>query len=205
MRAALDSYVSAGTAVPSVRTIATAAGVSTGSVQHFFPAQSALRSAVNDYVVALLDEAFGVTLTGESGAEVEARLDERLTSFYAEYPVESRYLGRTLIDGGETATGLFTALMRLSSAQWQQLDDDGVVRPDVDRVWAALQVVIVNIGTVLLAPLIGEYLGAPLSQPESLSRWQRAQTALFTGLYSTAYQDRETSSHDRHDQVTRQP
>jgi AcrR family transcriptional regulator len=205
MRAALDCYVSAGTAVPSVRTIATAAGVSTGSVQHFFPAQLALRSAVNDYVVGLLDEVFGVTLTGESGVEVEARLDERLTSFYAEYPVECRYLARTLIDGGETATELFTALMRLSSAQWRQLDDDGVVRPDVDRVWAALQVVIVNIGTVLLAPLIGDYLGAPLSQPELLSRWRHAQTALFTGLYSTACQDWETGGHDRHRQVTRQP
>jgi AcrR family transcriptional regulator len=192
----LNGYLSAGIAVPSVRTIAAAAGVSAGSVQHFFPSQSALRSAVNDYVVGLVDEAFGMTLTAETGTEVETRLDQRLTSFYAEYPDECRYLARTLIDGDETAADLFTALMRLSSRQWQQLDADGVLRAGIDLAWAALQVVIVNIGTVLLAPLIGDYLHAPLSEPAELSRWQRAQTALFAGLYATPNDETESPSHD---------
>lgn len=196
LRAALDSYVTAGIAVPSVRTVASTAGVSTGSVQHFFPSQSALRSAVNDYVVGLVDQSFGVMLSGKSGADVETRLDQRLTTFFADYPVECRYLARTLIDGDETAAELFAALMRLSSAQWQQLDADGLVRSDVDLAWAALQVVIVNIGTVLLAPLIEDYLGAPLSEPTALSRWQRAQTALFTGLYSDPHHEEESGHHD---------
>jgi AcrR family transcriptional regulator len=203
LRAALNSYVGAGIAVPSVRMIASTAGVSPGSVQHFFPSQSALRSAVKDYVVGLVDEAFAVTLTGEAGAEVESRLDRRLTSFYAEYPVECRYLARTLIDGDETAAELFTALTRLSARQWQQLDADGVVRPDVDLAWAALQVVIVNIGTVLLAPLIGDYLGASLSEPAALSRWRRAQTALFAGLYTTR-NDEEDHNHGHHKEAARQ-
>jgi AcrR family transcriptional regulator len=184
LRAALDSYVGAGIAVPSVRGIAAAAGVSAGSVQHFFPSQSALRAAVNDYVVGLVDQAFGVTLTGEFGAAVEATLDERLTSFYAAYPLESRYLARTLIDGDETAAELFAALMRLSTEQWKRLDTDDALRDDVDLTWAALQVVIVTVGTVLFAPLIDEYLGTPLSEPAVLARWQRGQTALFTGLYA---------------------
>ncbi|KEF94870.1 hypothetical protein K883_05294 [Mycobacterium sp. TKK-01-0059] len=203
LRAALDSYVSAGTATPSVRAVAAAAGVSAGSVQHFFPSQSALRAAVNDYVIGLVDRAFGITLTGESGSAVEATLDTRLTNFYATYPDECRYLARTLIGGEETASELFAALMRLSERQWQQLDADGALRRDVDLTWAALQVVIINIGTVLLAPRIAEYQGAPLSDPAVLARWQRSQTALFTGLYADN-DYREDDNHADSTSATRQ-
>jgi AcrR family transcriptional regulator len=179
----LDGFASAGVAVPSIRTIARSAGVSTGSIQHFFPSQAALRQAVTDYVIDLVRDAFAETVSGTSAMEVGSQLGRRLTEFFHTYPSESRYLARTLIDQDDTATGLFTALLSLSTSQWTQLAEDGLLREHVDALWAALHVVIVNVGTILLEDLIDEHLPDPLNSSTGIDRWRRAQTDLFQGLY----------------------
>lgn len=183
LRAALDGFASAGVAVPSIRTIARSAGVSTGSIQHFFPSQVALRQAVTDYVIALVRDAFADTVSGTSAIDVGSQLGHRLTEFFHTHPSESRYLARTLIDQDDTATGLFAALLGLSTSQWTQLSEDGLLRKDVDALWAALHVVIVNVGTILLEDLIDAHLPDPLNSGTGIDRWRRAQTDLFQGLY----------------------
>jgi AcrR family transcriptional regulator len=183
LRAALDGFASAGVAVPSIRAIARSAGVSTGSIQHFFPSQAALRQAVTDYVVDMVRDAFAETVSGTSAIEVGSELGHRLTEFFHSHPGESRYLARTLIDQDDTATGLFAALLGLSSSQWTQLAEDGLLRKEVDALWAALHVVIVNVGTILLEDLIDEHLPDPLNSNAGIDRWRRAQTDLFQGLY----------------------
>jgi AcrR family transcriptional regulator len=183
LRAALDGFASAGVAVPSIRSIARSAGVSTGSIQHFFPSQTALRQAVTDYVIDLIRDVFAETVSGTSAIEVGSQLGQRLTEFFHTHPRESRYLARTLIDQDDTATGLFAALLGLSSSQWSQLAGDGLLRKDVDALWAALHVVIVNVGTILLEDLIDEHLPDPLNSGTGIDRWRCAQTDLFQGLY----------------------
>jgi AcrR family transcriptional regulator len=183
LRAALDGFASAGVAIPSIRSIARSAGVSTGSIQHFFPSQAALRQAVTDYVIDLVREAFVETVSGTSAEEVGSELGHRLTEFFHSHPAESRYLARTLIDQDDTATGLFSALLSLSASQWTQLARDGLLRENVDALWAALHVVIVNVGTILLEDLIDEHLPDALNSTTGIDRWRRAQTDLFQGLY----------------------
>jgi AcrR family transcriptional regulator len=183
LRAALEGFASAGVAVPSIRSIARAAGVSTGSIQHFFPSQVALRQAVTDYVVDMVRDAFADTVSGTSAIDVGSELGHRLTEFFHRHPSESRYLARTLIDQDDTATGLFSALLGLSTAQWTQLSEDGLLRKNVDALWAALHVVIINVGTILLEDLIDEHLPHPLNSSSGIERWRRAQTDLFQGLY----------------------
>jgi TetR/AcrR family transcriptional regulator, regulator of cefoperazone and chloramphenicol sensitivity len=183
IRAALDGFVSAGVAVPSIRSIAQSAGVSTGSIQHFFPSQAALRQAVTDYVIALVTQAFAHPVSGSSATQVGSELGHRLTEFFHSHPVESRYLARTLIDEDDTASALFTALLNLSTSQWTQLSADGLLREDVDALWAALHVVIVNVGTILLQGLLDQHLPDPLNSGTGIERWRCAQTDLFQGLY----------------------
>jgi AcrR family transcriptional regulator len=183
LRAALEGFASAGVAVPSIRAIARDAGVSTGSVQHFFPTQTALRQAVTDYVVALVAETFTDPVSGSVPTDVGSELGRRLTGFFQSHPIESRYLARTLVDQDDTATGLFASLLEMSHSQWTQLADDGLLRQQVDALWAALHVVIVNVGTILLEDLIDQHLPGPLSDSAGIERWRQAQTDLFQGLY----------------------
>jgi AcrR family transcriptional regulator len=193
--AALEGFASAGVAVPSIRAIARAAGVSTGSVQHFFPSQAALREAVTEYVTGLVAEAFTQPVSGPSGAEVGSELGHRLTDFFRRHPTESRYLARTLTDQQDTATELFAALLGLSAAQWTRLAEDGLLRERVDALWAALHVVIVNVGTILLEDLLDRHLPDPLTSEAGIERWSRAQTDLFQGLYrGDLHRDAEGSS-----------
>jgi hypothetical protein len=61
------------------------------------------------------------------------------------------------------------------------------LRGGVDRRWAALHVVIFNLGTALLEPAINRHLERPLLTADELERWNVATTELFrSGLFSRA-------------------
>ena len=171
------------TSSPSIRVLAKAAGVSAGSVQHFFPTKATLRKAVNDHVVSLLAHAFGAVTTGESGADVSEELGRRIAAFVREQPLAIRYVSKALVEGDDTARGLFDALVTHARDQWAQAEHDGLLPPDTDQLWAALHVVVLNVGTVLLEDVINRHLPEPFTTPDGLQRWRLAQTALFRGLY----------------------
>src|SRR2546426_467337 len=52
-----------------------------------------------------------------------------------------------------------------------RLHDDGLLHDDVDLVWAALNVVVLNLATVLFERAISRHLPAPFFSPDSLERW----------------------------------
>lgn len=180
--AALDGFVAGGLTPPSVRLLARAAGVSTGSVQHFFPTQDQLRDAVDAHVAGLVVASFEETTTGAAAVEVGHELGQRLTEFTRDHPAASRYLAHRLVERDPTAQRLLDAIVELAVAQWAQLDLDGHVAPDVDRLWAALHVVVVTVGTVLLGDALDRHLPASRTSPAGFDRWRHAQTALFNGL-----------------------
>ena len=56
--AALARFAEAGLQATSIRDIAEAAGTSPGLVQHHFGTKAKLRDAVNEYVTAIVEDAF---------------------------------------------------------------------------------------------------------------------------------------------------
>jgi AcrR family transcriptional regulator len=181
---ALAGFANDGFAATSIRSVARAAGVSAGLVQHHFPTKEALRDAVNEYVVAIATQAFSDLPDSGSPEETQQQLGDRVTAFVRDHPTALRYVTRSLADGDQAAIAIFDAFVAIAKTQWQRLAHQGLLRPDADLPWAALHVVVLNLATVLLEQAINRHLPAPLRDPEQLERWNQATTALFReGVY----------------------
>ena len=183
--AALAGFASDGVAATSIRSVARAAGVSAGLVQHHFPTKEALRDAVNEYVVAIAGEAF-TDLAGGSPEEIQAELGDRITAFVRDHPTALRYVARAVADGDQAAMAIFDAFVAIAKTQWEHLARQGLLRHDADLPWSALHVVVLNLGTVLLEQAINRHLPAALRDAEQLQRWNQATSDLFRqGVYKS--------------------
>src|SRR4051812_35088894 len=181
--AALASYARDGAARTTVRRLAQDAGVSPGLVQHYFPAKSDLRSAVDDHVLALARDAFADVAPSVAGGGVIEGFGRRIATFVRDHPDVVRYVARSAFDEGAPPE-LFDGFVAIARAGWEQLAAAGVVRSDLDLTWSALHIVILNLGTVLFEDAIDRQLPDPLRTPAGLERWRRATTALFrSGAY----------------------
>ena len=183
--AALAAFATEGIEATSIRDVARAAGVSAGLVQHYFPTKSALRNAVNDHVATTVIGAFSDFTNERSSLDEIEELSHRVTAIVRDHPVALRYAVRAVIEGDEAAHELFAVFVQVARAQWQRVADAGLVHADADLLWAALQIVIYNLGTILFQPALDSHLPEPLFSPEGLERWRRASTELWwRGIYA---------------------
>lgn len=183
--AALHGFAESGVAATSIRDVAAAAGVSPGLVQHHFATKDKLREAVNEYVVARAAEIFAELPSGESAEEIQRELGDRVTGLVREHPEAILYVGRLAADEDPSALEIFDAFLEIANSQWRRLAEEGVLRPDVDIGWAALQAIVLILGSALFEGAIGRHLPAPWRSPEQLERWNRANSELFRhGLYA---------------------
>ena len=177
--AALDGFARDGVAATSIRSVAEAAGVSPGLVQHHFPSKAALRIAVNEYVIRIAREAFAdVPVDGDAAAIFED-FGDRITALVREHPTALRYVARAAAEGDPAALDLFDGFVAITEAQQGRLADAGLLEPGLDRTWAALHLVVFNLGTVMLEDAIDRHLPEPFRREESLERWNAASTAFF--------------------------
>lgn len=184
--AALLGFAESGVAATSIRDVAAAAGVSPGLVQHHFPTKEKLREAVHEYVVLRAAETFAELPGGSSAEEIQRELGDRVTRLVREHPEAIRYVARLTADDDPSALEIFDAFLEIADRQWQQLAEEGVLRPDVDIGWAALQAIVLILGSALFESAIGRHLPAPWRDPGQLESWNRANSELFRrGLYAT--------------------
>lgn len=177
--AALDGFARDGVAATSIRSVAEAAGVSPGLVQHHFPSKAALRIAVNEYVIRIAREAFAdVPVDGDAAAIFED-FGDRITALVREHPTALRYVARAAAEGDPAALDLFDGFVAITEAQQGRLADAGLLEPSLDRTWAALHLVVFNLGTMMLEEAIDRHLPEPFRREESLERWNAAGTAFF--------------------------
>ena len=177
--AALDGFARDGVAATSIRSVAEAAGVSPGLVQHHFPSKAALRIAVNEYVIRIAREAFAdVPVEGDAAAIFED-FGDRITALVREHPTALRYVARAAAEGDPAALDLFDGFVAITEAQQGRLADAGLLEPSLDRTWAALHLVVFNLGTVMLEEAIDRHLPEPFRREQSLERWNDASTAFF--------------------------
>jgi AcrR family transcriptional regulator len=186
--AALDLFADRGVRATSIRDVARVAGVSAGLVQHYYPTKAALCAGVNNHVAALATQAFAhVGLEGSKAAAWAEELGQRITQLVREHPSALRYVARSAADGDEGALQLFDGFVAIASTLQEQQVQEGLLHSDLDLVWSALNLVVLNLGTIMLERAINRHLPAPFSEPESLERWRKADTALFRrALYRDA-------------------
>nr|WP_198429000.1 TetR family transcriptional regulator [Nocardia bovistercoris] len=181
MVAALKCFAAEGIAATSLRSVATAAQVSIGLVQHHFGTKSGLVTAVNEFVLGVVADGVAARPLPAPPADTFGEIGHRVCSIMIEHPEVVDYLARAFVDGDDLAHTIFDGLVAISAGQWDQLADHGLLRPDIDRTWAALHPLILVLGTVMLRRQIERHLPAPLADPEQLDRWDGAVAELLRG------------------------
>ncbi len=186
--AAMRSFATYGASATSLRTVAEAAGVSVGLVQHHFANKAGLVKAVDDYVLGVV-----ITVIAPMPGPPADSLNEmgnRVTQFVAEHPDVVDYFGRALIDGSPLGAMVFDALVGNGTARWHQRIERGETRPDVDLTWAAINSLVLALGTLILRTHVERHLPEPLSTPAQLERWEASvNTLLRNGLFRRASDD----------------
>jgi AcrR family transcriptional regulator len=181
--AALKSSATYGTSTTSLRAVAAAAGVSVGLVQHHFANKAGLVKAVDDHVLGLVIAAIAPPLA-EPPADSIAEMGSRVTRIVAEQPDIVDYLGRALIDGSPLGTTIFDTLAGLGMARWNKRNERGETRPEVDLTWAALNALVLPLGTLILRGHIERQLPESFTTPAQLERSQDSvNTLLREGLF----------------------
>jgi TetR/AcrR family transcriptional regulator, regulator of cefoperazone and chloramphenicol sensitivity len=182
--AALSCFAVRGIAATSLRTVAETAEVSIGLVQHHFRTKAALTAAVDQHVLQVLGRALESTPLPGPPSDGLNEAGRRLTALMVERPDVMTYLGRVLAEGGAFGSVIFAGLLGISNSQREQFVAQGNTQPDLDPDWAAINVVILRVGAIILHPYIELYLGKSFFSEQQLRRWDASVTSLIRhGLF----------------------
>ena len=181
--AALKILATQGASGTSLRAVAAAAGVSLGLVQHHFATKAGLIKAVDDHVLAGVITAITQPVS-ETTPDSVAEIGSRVTRMIAEQPEITDYVGRALIDGRPLGSVVFDALVNSGMARWSRRSERGETRPDLDLTWAAINSLVLALGTFILRAHIERQLPEPFTRPAQLERWQASVNSLLReGLF----------------------
>ena len=128
--AALKSFATHGTSATTLRSVAAAAGVSLGLVQHHFGTKAGLIKAVDDHVMAIMLGTMAQPIS-EPPTDSVAEMGGRITRILVEQPDIVDYVGRALVDGSPMGIMIFDSLMAFGTARWNRRADDGGSRTDL--------------------------------------------------------------------------
>jgi AcrR family transcriptional regulator len=176
--AALRLFAVHGTEATSLRTIAQAAGVSVGLVQHHFTTKDNLIDAVNDYVMTVLGESVAAPVSW-APADPVAEVAQRVTWLIADHVEVIDYLCRALVERTPIGVRVFDGLVETGTAHWEQLRQQGLTRADLDPLWSAINPLILVISTLMLRSRLSRHLPEAFTTPTQLQRWQNATEALI--------------------------
>jgi AcrR family transcriptional regulator len=177
--AALKSFAAKGIAATSLKTVAEAAGISIGLVQHYYGTKAALIAAVDDYVLQVISNAVESIPLPSPPEDPLVEMGRRVTALLAEQTDVIDYLGRALAEGESIGSEIFDGLVGISTAQGHSLIEQGQVSPDIDLVWAALNPLMLRLGPIILRAHIERHIPEPFNTPTQLRRWDAAVTALI--------------------------
>jgi AcrR family transcriptional regulator len=163
--------------------VADAAGLSVGLVQHHLACKAGLVQAVDDHVMAVVVATIAPPIPPPPADSI-VDMGGRVTGMIAENPDVVDYVGRALIDGSPLGTTIFDTLAAFGLVRWNQRKERGEVRPDVDVTWAALNSLVLALGTMTLRAHVERQLPDSLTTPAQLQGWHDSvNTLLHDGLY----------------------
>jgi AcrR family transcriptional regulator len=176
--AALRLFAVHGAEAVSMRTIAKAAGVSLGLVQHHFTTKGNLIHAVDEYVMTVLTESLAAPLASVPGDPVADAAD-RVTSLFSEHIEVVDYLCRSLIDGTPIGVRVFDGLVEICTGYWTQIQEQGLTQPDLDPVWMVLNPLTLVLGMFMLNSHLSRHLPEAMTTPSQLQRWRDATEVII--------------------------
>lgn len=175
---AMTCFAERGVAGTSLRTIADAADVSVGLIQHYFGSKAGLVEAIDEHVL----QVFGLLLDDspppgqEDSPSIYLGGNARL---FVEQPDVVDYVARVLTEGGPTGATIFDGLVNISAKQGETFIGHGLTRPDLDPLWSVLNPVLIRIAASVLRRHIERHIPGPLYSPEQTLRWDIATTNLI--------------------------
>ncbi|BBX01334.1 TetR family transcriptional regulator [Mycolicibacterium moriokaense] len=182
-RAALKSFATRGAAATSLRSVAADAGVSLGLVQHHFETKAGLIKAVDDYVLSVVIDVVSQPVSSPPGDSI-ADMGSRVTTLLLEHPDVVDYFGRALIDGSRLGNTIWDTLYAFGTVRWTARKERGEARDDIDVTWAAVNSLVLAVGTLIVRGHIERQVPDAFTTPEQLDRWQNSvNTLLREGLY----------------------
>lgn len=176
--AAVRILATHGASGTSLRAVAAAAGVSLGSVQHHFATKAGLIKAVDDWALSVVVTAITQPVP-ETTPDSVAEIGGRITRMIAENPDLADYIGRALTDGRPVADMIFDSLLNSGTARWHRRSERGETREGLDLTWAAINALVLALGTLILHRHIERHLPEPLTSPAQLERWQASVNSLL--------------------------
>lgn len=183
-RAALKSFATKGASGTSLRSVAADAGVSLGLVQHHFETKAGLIKAVDDYVMDVVIEMVSRPVMAGHQKDSIADMGNRITTLLIDHPDVVHYFGRALIDGSQLGITIWDTLAAFGMARWTARKESGEARDDIDVTWAALNSLVLALGTLIVRDHIERQIPGAFTMPDQLDRWQESVNALLReGLF----------------------
>jgi AcrR family transcriptional regulator len=179
--AALRRFAAQGVAGTTLRLIAADAGVSVGLVQHRFGTKERLVDAVDQYVLEVVQTQLVLNVTRERSAEESVEdTGRRVRGLIGEYPEVVDYLARAMIDDTPIGGRAFDALFEMGRERWGRRADRNQLQADVvDVTWAALNPLLLTLGTIILRRHVERHLPEPFTKPSQLQRWESSVNVLL--------------------------
>lgn len=174
VHAAVERIGRVGRQAATVRKVAEAAGVSAPLVMHHFGSKAGLVRACDEHVRSRLEAAMAIV----GGSGHDAGLRDLLGVDGIETAIV--YVGRSMQDGGEVGREWFDHMFEMSVTQYEGLLAAGTARPSQDPTMLALLLMAMDLGMVLLRPLVEQTLGSNLTDPAVVQRWMRTEFDLLT-------------------------
>lgn len=177
--AALDSFAERGERATTVRDVAAAAQVSPSLVIFHFGSKRGLRAAVDAAVLQRFEAALAAATPAEGGdpAALATALVGTVGRLVA-VPAVRGYLRRALLE--PTSSSVLPArALELARRELEELIGVGVIRADVDRDYAAVQLLMLVVGPLWFAPVLEPSLSEPLFSEPGIERRVRANVDLL--------------------------
>lgn len=172
--AALLQFAERGVRGTTIRSVAEAAGVSPGLVQHHFGSKEALRQACDEYAIAsamtvkekMLNEG-GLNEPGMLGMALQVSATMQ------------RYIARAMVEGSDGAARLFDHLVETTEAVLPR-GMTGISPPNTSDLHAyAATMVAMQMGILVLRDHLSRALGADILTPEGYPRLALAMLEIY--------------------------
>jgi AcrR family transcriptional regulator len=165
----------------TVRDIAGASDVSIGLITHHFGSKEGLRTAVDKYFIAQLEEVLkeDVPRAPKDTDAYSAWIDAWQARHQDDLRAGGRYLRRALLEESEWGAEIFKRYYAFVQSWVVKADAQGDIRPDVDRLWLPFLIIFLELGTTLLDPYIRRVLGRSRFDAQLSRRLHRAYTSLI--------------------------
>ncbi len=178
--AALEVFSVHGTSNATLQMVAAAAGVSVGLVQHHFGSKDGLIEAVDAYAQRIIAAQLTTPLP-EAGPDYLPEMGRRVTFLLSEHASAVDYLTRQVLNGSPTGAAVFDALVAMGIARWRRLVEIGATPADLDVFWAAVNPLILTLGTIAVRRHLDRHLPEPFDASAEMQRWERSVTMLLRG------------------------